>query len=63
MGYMDQVIKKAWREICLHSNNINQEEGFKLSQAWNPAINIYKPVTLRISIIFNGVVWKKDEEQ
>jgi hypothetical protein len=56
MGYMDQVIKKARTEICLHSNNINREEGFKLSQVWNPAINIYKPVTLRISIIFNGVV-------
>jgi hypothetical protein len=24
----------------VHPNNINREEGFKLSQAWNPAIKI-----------------------
>jgi hypothetical protein len=32
-------IKEA-TEIQLHQNNIIREEGFKLSQAWNPAVNI-----------------------
>jgi hypothetical protein len=38
-GYMDQLIKEA-REIGLHPDNINKEEGFKLSQTLNPAIKI-----------------------
>jgi hypothetical protein len=41
VGYKDQLVKEAI-EIQLHSNNINTEEGFKLSQAWNPPINILK---------------------
>jgi hypothetical protein len=37
--YMDRIVKEAI-ESRLDSNNINQEEGYKLSKAWNPAINI-----------------------
>jgi hypothetical protein len=40
-GYMDQLVKEA-TEIQCHSNNVNREEGFKLIQAWNPAINMLK---------------------
>jgi hypothetical protein len=36
---MDRLVKEVI-EICLHSNNINREEGFKLSHAWNAAMNI-----------------------
>jgi hypothetical protein len=38
-GYIDQLVKEAI-EIRLNLNNINREEGFKLSQAWNLAIKI-----------------------
>jgi hypothetical protein len=43
MGYMDQLVKEAI-EIRLHLNNINRVEGFKLSQAWNPAIKILQAI-------------------
>jgi hypothetical protein len=34
-GYTDWLVKGAI-EIKLHPNNINKEEGFKLSKTWNP---------------------------
>jgi hypothetical protein len=41
---MDRLITEAI-EIRLHLNNINREEGFNLSQAWNPAIEILQTNT------------------
>jgi hypothetical protein len=34
--HMDLIVKEA-TEIILHLNNINREEGFKLSESWNPS--------------------------
>jgi hypothetical protein len=42
-GYVDQLVKEGI-EIWLYSNNINQERGFKLSQAWNLTINILQSI-------------------
>lgn len=39
--YMDQLVYES-TEIWLHLNNVNYKEGFKLSQAWNPAIRFLK---------------------
>jgi hypothetical protein len=36
---MNQLGKEGM-EILLHLNNINCDKGFKLSQAWNPTINL-----------------------
>jgi hypothetical protein len=43
---MDRLIKEAI-EIRLHPNSIDREEGFKLTQAWNPAIKILQTNTRR----------------
>jgi hypothetical protein len=43
---MDRLIKEE-TEIRLHPNNINREQGFKFSQAWNPAIKILQTNTRR----------------
>jgi hypothetical protein len=38
---MDRLVKEA-TEIKLHPDNINREEGFKLSKAWNPSSSILR---------------------
>jgi hypothetical protein len=54
---MFQLFKEAMK-IHLHSHSIIWEEGFKLSQAWNPAVTYYKPMTLTVLIIMDGVARK-----
>jgi hypothetical protein len=39
VDYVDRLVNAAI-EIRLHPSNINKEEGFKLGQAWSPAIKI-----------------------
>jgi hypothetical protein len=34
-GYMDRLVKEAI-QIRLNQNNINRDNGFTLSRAWNP---------------------------
>jgi hypothetical protein len=36
---MDRLVKEA-TEIQLHTNNFNRDNGFMLSQAWYPLINL-----------------------
>jgi hypothetical protein len=37
--YMDRLVKEATK-INLHPDNINREEGFKLTKAWNPSTRL-----------------------
>jgi hypothetical protein len=39
--YMDQLVKEA-TETRLHPNNINREEGFRLSKAWHLTVRLLK---------------------
>jgi hypothetical protein len=38
-GYMDRLIKEAI-QIRLNQNNINRDNGFTLSWAWNPVTKL-----------------------
>jgi hypothetical protein len=40
-GYMARLVREAI-EIKLGQDNINKEEGFKLSKAWNPSTSILR---------------------
>jgi hypothetical protein len=39
LGYMDRLVKEAI-QIRLNQNNINRDDGFTLSQAWNLATKL-----------------------
>jgi hypothetical protein len=39
--YMDRMIRKT-SEIELHPNNMNREDGFRLSRSWKPYIHSLK---------------------
>jgi hypothetical protein len=51
---MDQLMKGSI-QIQLHLNNINREEGFKLSQAWNLTNKILQTITQTILITLDSV--------
>jgi hypothetical protein len=38
-GYMDHLIKEAI-QVRINQNNINRDNGFTLSQAWNPVTKL-----------------------
>jgi hypothetical protein len=38
-GYMDRLVKEAV-QIRLNQNNINRDNGFTLSRAWNPVTKL-----------------------
>jgi hypothetical protein len=40
-GYMERLVKEAI-EINLNPENINREERFKLSKAWNPRTSLLR---------------------
>jgi hypothetical protein len=40
-GHMGGLVKEA-TEIKLHPDNINREEGFKVSKAWNPRTRLLR---------------------
>jgi hypothetical protein len=39
-GYMDRLVKEAI-QIRLNQNNVNRDNGFTLSRAWNPVTKLF----------------------
>jgi hypothetical protein len=55
-GYMDILVKDAV-EIRLHPNNFNRDNGFMLSQAWYPLINVLHKAN-NVKQHSDGQVWR-----
>lgn len=50
---MGRLVKEA-TEIGLHSNNFNRDNGFMLSQSWNPLTSMLQKVISRQSTLKTG---------